>query len=85
MAKKDEKKYSVKRVVENNLFALKLIHEAAPFLTAAFIIDSILQSLINVISNAYLLRYAINGIEEGLTFSRIAAVVLIWMAVRIVF
>lgn len=85
MAKKDRKKYSVKRVVENNLFALKLIHEAAPFLTAAFIIDAILQSLINVISNAYLLRYAINGIEEGLTFSRIATVVLIWMAVRIVF
>lgn len=85
MAKKDDKKYSVKRVIENNLFALKLIHEAAPFLTAAFIIDSILQSLINVISNAYLLRYAINGIEEGLTFSRIATIVIIWMAVRIVF
>ncbi len=85
MAKKDGKKYSVKRVFENNLFALKLIHEAAPFLTAAFIIDSILQSLINVISNAYLLRYAINGIEEGLTFSRITTVILIWMAVRIVF
>ena len=85
MAKKDEKKYSVKRVFENNLFALKLIHEAAPFLTAAFIIDAILQSLINVISNAYLLRYAINGIEEGLTFSRIATIVIIWMAVRIVF
>ena len=85
MVKKDGKKYSVKRVFENNLFALKLIHEAAPFLTAALIIDAILQSLINVISNAYLLRYAINGIEEGLTFSRIATVVLIWMAVRIVF
>ncbi len=84
MAKKDDKKYSVKRVVENNLFALKLIHEAAPFLTAALIIDAILQSLINVISNAYLLRYAINGIEEGLTFSRITTVILIWMAVRIV-
>ena len=85
MAKKDDKKYSVKRVFENNLFALKLIHEAAPFLTAAFIIDSILQSLINVISNAYLLRYAINGIEEGLTFSRITTVILIWMAVRIAY
>ena len=85
MAKKDGNKYSVKRVIENNLFALKLIHEAAPFLTAAFIIDAILQSLINVISNAYLLRYAINGIEEGLTFSRIATIVIIWMAVRIVF
>ena len=56
MAKKDGKKYSVKRVFENNLFALKLIHEAAPFLTAAFIIDSILQTHINVISYAYLLR-----------------------------
>lgn len=85
MAKKDDKKYSVKRVFENNLFALKLIHEAAPFLTAALIIDAILQSLISVISNAYLLRYAINGIEEGLTFSRIATIVIIWMAVRIVF
>ena len=85
MAKKDGNKYSVKRVIENNLFALKLIHEAAPFLTAAFIIDAILQSLINVISNAYLLRYAINGIEEGLTFSRITTVILIWMAVRIAY
>ncbi len=85
MAKKDDKKYSVKRVIENNLFALKLIHEAAPFLTAAFIIDAILRSLISVISNAYLLRYAINGIEEGLTFSRIATIVIIWMAVRIMF
>jgi len=72
--KSEKKKLPLKRVVQNNLFMLKLIHKGAPFTILSMVLISVLEALTGFISGSYMLRFALNGINEGKSFSEIAGV-----------
>ena len=73
----NKKKLSLKRVILNNLFMLKLIHKGAPFTILTMLTISVLEALSGFISGSYLLRFALNGINEGKSFREIAAVLVL--------
>ena len=79
--KKDEKpKISFRRTVSNNLFMLKLLHKASPGRIAIEMGLWALEAIIGFFSWQYMLRYIVNGIEEGKDFYDLA-VLLVAMTV----
>ncbi len=72
--KKNKEKLPLGRVISNNLFMLKLIHKGAPFTIFSMVLISVLEALIGFISGSYMLRFALNGINEGKSFYEIAGV-----------
>ena len=73
-----------RRIISNNLYILKLIHRAEPLLIAFTLLEAFFIALTQFISNIYLLRYAINGINNGLAFSEIICAIILWGIVRLV-
>ena len=71
---KDNKKLPLKRVISNNLFMLKLINKGAPFTVFTLVAVTVLEALAGFISGSYMLRFALNGINEGKSFGEIATV-----------
>ncbi len=69
-------KLSLSRIVSNNLFVLKKIHKTAPGFTFLLIIMTALEALLDFLLSSYLLRYILNGIADGRSFSE-----LFWFAV----
>ena len=68
-----------KSIIESNFFLIKLIHRTCPwFLPISLGVMSI-EAISIFISNSYLLRYALNGINKGLTFVEIADLIMIWI------
>ncbi len=72
--KQNNKKLPLKRVISNNLFMLKLIHKGAPFTILSMLAVTVLEALTGFISGSYMLRFALNGINEGKSFREIATV-----------
>ncbi len=74
MRKKREKrlKLPLRRIASDNLFVLKMIRKSAPGLLLLRIGLISISAITNFLSGAYLLRYTINGIEDGKTFRDIA-------------
>lgn len=70
MSKKEKAKVklSLKRIVSNNMFMLKIIHKAAPSMLAANALFNVFYSLVDFVSGTLLLRYILNGIGNGLSF-----------------
>ena len=86
MPKKNEKKQrlSVKRVVSDNMFMLRMIRASVPFLIGSAILMEALLAVVGFLNETYFLRYALNSIEEGIPFWNIAAVLAVLSAVSIV-
>ncbi len=78
---KGKEKLPFRRVISNNLFILNIERKAAPFTVLSMVIVSTCQALASFISGSYLLRFALNGISEGKSFSEIATVIAIGLAV----
>lgn len=79
--KKNEKpKISLRRTVANNLFMLKHLHRASPGRIAIEMGLWALEAIIGFFSWQYMLRYIVNGIEEGKGFYDLATL-LIFMTV----
>ncbi len=76
--KKDSKnqKISFRRIISNNIFMLRQIQQAAPFLIAALLVTEVFNRLGWVFSDTYLMRYLLNGVEEGKNFRQLAPVLL---------
>ncbi|MBR3593494.1 MAG: ABC transporter ATP-binding protein [Clostridia bacterium] len=70
MKKKREKrlKLPLRRIVSDNVFVLSLVRKAAPGLIFLRLSLIAVSAVTNFLSGAYLLRFAINGIEDGKSF-----------------
>lgn len=79
----ERKKLSIRRIISNNLFVLKMVNKAAPGFMVQCVLVTTLSALVNFLSNAFLLRWAINGIEQGKGFLTIAAFILVCFAANI--
>lgn len=83
--KKDEKpKISFRRTVSNNLFMLKLLHKASPGRIAIEMGLWALEAVIGFFSWQYMLRYIVNGIEEGKGFYDLAALLVAMTLLNVV-
>ena len=63
--KQKKEKLSLRRTFSNNVFMLKLLHKAAKGRIAIEIAVFAAESIVEFFSWQYLLRYVVNGIEEG--------------------
>ncbi|MBQ9747986.1 MAG: ABC transporter ATP-binding protein [Clostridia bacterium] len=83
--KKNEKpKISFRRTVSNNLFMLRLLHRASPGRLAIEMGLWGLEAIIGFFSWQYMLRYIVNGIEEGKGFYDLAALLVAMTALNVV-
>jgi len=63
--KEKKKKLPFKRTVANNLFALRIIFSAAPIYLLVYLGSGVVYGIIDFLSEGYLLRRIVNGIESG--------------------
>ena len=69
---KDKVKLSLGRIISNNLFMLRLQAKVSPWLLPTFVLLNMASAFIYFLTDSYMLRYALNGIEEGKSFEQIA-------------
>lgn len=65
MKKKEKKKLGFKRTAANNLFALKAIWEGSPSYLIVYLGSSVIYAVLGFLSEAYLLRKVVNGVQSG--------------------
>ena len=82
--KNDKPKISLRRIVSNNLFMLKLLHKASPGRIAIEMGLWALEAVIGFFSWQYMLRYIVNGIEEGKGFYDLAALLIAMTVLNVV-
>lgn len=83
MKKEKKERLPIGRIISDNMYVLRLIHKAAPGLMISYILLNLFSALASFFSNTYLLRHAINGIGEGKSFSEIATLAVIFLAVNL--
>lgn len=76
-------KMSVRRILDNNLFMLKLIQRLSPYILITALGVEFLMAIANFVSNTLLLRYVLNGIGEGKSFEQLAVMVFVWMILSV--
>ena len=76
---KKKLKLPIKRILDDNIFMLRLIHQASPGLLLAGIVTVTMHACAEFVSGTLVLRYTLNSINEGKSFAQIARLVLIWM------
>ena len=80
--KKEKKtKLSVKAVIKDSAYAIKLIAGTSPALFVTRLLSQIMYTVISFIVGTYSLRYIINSFEDGLTFKTVALTALTLVAV----
>ncbi len=84
MKKKKKEKLSLKKIIANNIFMLKMIHKSAPGLILSSLLFSAADASLGFISGTYILRYALNGIGEGKSFAHLAFMIMLVMVFRII-
>lgn len=78
MKKKEKKKrLGFKKTVANNMFALKSILEASPSYFAIYLGSSVFDAILGFLSETYLLRKVVNGVENGEDINDILIYVLV--------
>ena len=82
--KNGKPKISFRRTVSNNLFMLKLLHCASPGRIAIEMGLWALEAIIGFFSWQYMLRYIVNGIEEGKGFFDLAALLIAMTVLNVV-
>ncbi len=63
--KEKKKKLPLKRTVSNNLFALRAIWQASPIYLLVYLGSSLIYGVLGFLSETYLLRKIVNGIDSG--------------------
>ncbi len=76
-------KLPIRKTISDNIFMLKLLHKSSPFLVASCLIVALLDAVCSFVSDTFLLRFALNGINENRTFFEIATVIAVWLIVRL--
>ncbi len=79
---KKPEKLPLKRVIQNNLFVLKLIHRAAPSYMVLDILLDLLWAVIQFFSGSFLLKVVVDRMEGGESIEVLLAIVLGMCAVH---
>lgn len=79
--RKKKLKLPMKRIVDNNVFMLRMIRNASPGLLGIGIVSDILDTCMQFVFSTLILQYVINGISEGKSFGEMARVVIVWTVV----
>lgn len=79
-----KKKLSPGRTASNNLFALRNIWRASPLYLAVYLGSSLLYGILDFLSESYLLRRVVNGIDSGEDIRGIVRYVLVLGTVMLV-
>lgn len=61
-------KFSLRKIIDNNLFFLKLIHKASPWFLSSSVVIMAVEACVEFVSDTFMLRFALNGINEGRPF-----------------
>lgn len=61
-------KFSLRKIIDNNLFFLKLIHKASPWFLSCSVVITAVEACVEFVSDTFMLRFALNGINEGRQF-----------------
>ena len=85
MDEKEKKKLPLGRTVSNCVFALKAIWIASPIYIFVYLASSVLMGFLDFLSETYLLRRIVNGLDSGEKMKNILIFVVILGAVSIVF
>ena len=62
---KEKKKLPLKRTAANNLFALKILWKSSPSYLIIYLASSFVYGILGFLSESYLLRKIVNGIQSG--------------------
>lgn len=81
--KSDKIKMPIRRIISNNVYMLRMIRCSVPSLLISVLIIAVVAAVTSFLTSAYMLRYALNGIAEGKSFSGIAAFVLVCLAAKL--
>ena len=73
----------IRRIISNNVYMLRMIRCSVPSLLISVLIIAVVAAVTSFLTSAYMLRYALNGIAEGKSFSGIAAFVLVCLAAKL--
>ncbi len=82
---KDKKKVSFKRTVSNNMFAVSEIWRASPFYLIVYLGSSFIYGTLDFLSESYLLRKVLNGINVGERFFELVRYIVLVGAASIFF
>ena len=82
--KEKKKKLPLRRTIANNMFALRAIWAASPIYLAVYLGSSFVYGIIEFLSEGYLLRMIVNGIDEGKSVESIVLFVLILASISLV-
>lgn len=77
-------KLPLRRIISDNLFVLRLINKASPGLLAVELGLIILNAVTNFLSGSFLMRLALNGIQQGKSFESIALFALVMLLSNII-
>lgn len=83
MKKQSTQTLSSSRIFSNNIYILKLLHKSAPLLLATSIMMAVFTATARFISNTYILRYALNSINEVRSFNEITIMIVSWLIARL--
>ncbi len=61
-------KFSLRKIIDNNLFFLKLIHKASPWFLSSSVVITAVEACVEFVSDTFMLRFALNGINVGRPF-----------------
>ena len=79
----NKKKINIKRTIKNNVYALKIIHKAAPGLILFSVVNSFLTAFAGFLGNTYILMYTLNALQEKEPLGRILITVCLILAVML--
>ncbi len=77
-------KLPIRRIASDNMFVLKMVREAAPGLIFLRLALIAISAVTNFLSGAYLLRFAINGIEEGKSYSDMVTFAVVMLIANVI-
>ncbi len=64
-------KITLKEILQNNLYVLKIIAKGSPIKLVHAVLSTFVESLLAFFSVEYMLRYVVNGIQEGKSYEAI--------------
>lgn len=87
MERKDKtqqkRKLGFLEVFKQNIYLLKIVHSAVPWLIASMLSIAFLDGILIFLSQAYILRYIVNGVQTGKSFQNVAVFIVIFAVVEL--
>ncbi len=82
--KKESERLSMRRVLQNNFYILRIIRKASPVILYADIFLDLLWSVLEFLSGAFLLKVVVDRMDAGAPMERLVAVVLTVCGIHLV-